>query len=393
MGISLNFTRIALRRLALVFVGLLLAACQPLNFNLPGSGPSINTRAPVPVALLVPYGSGGAGEEGLARSLENAARLAIADLDGVTIDLRVYPTGGNSDRAAAAAVKAVNDGAKIILGPVFGDAANSAGLAVANSNINVLAFSNNTRIAGGNVFVLGNTFENTAQRLVSFGASQGKTRVLVVHPNTTVGEIGRDAVLTALSRSSARSVGQVGYEASQQGVVSAVSAIADTARNNQADTIFFTSDTLGGLPLLTQMLPENRISPTQFQFMGLTRWDIPAGTLDLPGVQNGLFAMPDPALAARFAQRYNAAYGSNPHPIAGLAYDGIAAIGALVASGNSNALTRGALTQSSGFRGVNGVFRLRNDGTNERALAVARITNRAVTIVSPAPSGFGLAGF
>lgn len=393
MGIPLNFTLISLRRLALVFVGLLLAACQPLSFDSPGSGPSINTRNPVPVALLVPYGSGGAGEEGLARSLENAARLAIADLDGVVIDLRVYPTGGNSDRAAAAAVKAVNEGAKIILGPVFGDAANSAGLAVANSSINVLAFSNNTRIAGGNVFVLGNTFENTAQRLVSFGARQGKTRVLVVHPNTTVGEIGRDAVLTALSRSSASSVGQIGYEASQRGVVSAVSAIADTARDNQADTIFFTSDTLGGLPLLTQMLPENRILPTQFQFMGLTRWDIPAGTLDLPGVQNGLFAMPDPALASRFSQRYNAAYGSNPHPIAGLAYDGIAAIGALVAAGNSNALTRGALTQSSGFRGVNGVFRLRNDGTNERALAVARIANRAVTIVSPAPTGFGLAGF
>ncbi len=394
MGISFNFARSAMRRLALVFVGLVVAACQPLNFNLPGSGPTINTRDPVPVALLVPYGSGGAGEEGLARSLENAARLAIADLDGVTIDLRVYPTGGNSDRAAAAAVKAVNDGAKIILGPVFGDAANAAGLAVANGNVNVLAFSNNTRIAGGNVFVLGNTFENTASRLVSFGASQGNTRVLVVHPNTTVGEIGRDSVLSALSRSlSAASVGQVGYEASQQGVVSAVSAIADTARNNQADTIFFTSDTLGGLPLLTQMLPENRISPSEFQFMGLTRWDIPAGTLDLPGVQNGLFALPDPALAARFSQRYNAAYGSNPHPIAGLAYDGIAAIGALVASGNAGALTRSALTQSSGFRGVNGVFRLRSDGTNERALAVARIANRAVTIVSPAPTGFGLAGF
>ncbi len=391
MGISVKSTRLTLRRTALILVGCMLAACQagPLG----GNGPSINTRAPVPVALLVPYGSGGAGEEGLARSLENAARLAIADLEGVTIELSVYPTAGDANQAAAAAVQAVNEGAKIILGPVFGDAANSAGVAVASRNVNVLAFSNNTRIAGGNVFVLGNTFENTATRLIDFGVSQGNASIAVVHPTTTVGEIGRDAVLSAISNTRASSVGQVGYEASQQGVVSAIPTIADLVRDASADTIFFTSDTLGGLPLLTQMLPENRISPSEVQFMGLTRWDIPAGTLDLPGVQNGLFALPDPALTARFAQRYESAYGSAPHPIAGLAYDGIAAIGALVASGNSSALTRGALTQSSGFRGVNGVFRLMADGTNERGLAVARIVDRGVTIVSPAPTGFGSAGF
>lgn len=381
---------VALRRIGLVVLGLVLAACQPLT--LAGSGPAINTRAPIPVALLVPYGAPGAGEQSLARSLENAARLAIADLDGVQIDLRVYSTAGNAQRAAAVATQAVNEGAKILLGPVFGDAANAAGLAVASRGVNVMAFSNNTRIAGGNVFVLGNTFENTAQRLVSFGASQGNNRVLIVHPNTTVGEIGRDAVTAALGRSGAVNVGQVGYESSQQGVISAVPAIADLARDAQANTIFFTSDTLGGLPLLTQMLPENRISPTEFQFVGLTRWDIPSGTLDLPGVQNGLFALPDPALTTRFDERYRAAYGSSPHPIAGLAYDGIAAIGALAASGNSGALTRAALTQRSGFRGVNGVFRLNGDGTNERALAVARIVNRQVVIVSPAPTGFGLAG-
>ena len=375
-------------------VALVLAACQPLSLGgLGGTGPSINTKDPVPVALLVPYGSGGAGESGLARSLENAARLAINDLDGVKIDLRVYGTAGNAQRAAQVATQAVNEGAKIILGPVFGEAANAASLAVAGAGVNVLSFSNNTQIAGGNVFVLGNTYSNTANRLVSFAASQGNTRILTVHADNPTGNIGRDAILNAMSRSLATSAGTVGYEASQQGVISAVPTIAKVARESNADAIFFTSDTLGGLPLLTQMLPENRISPQQFQFIGLTRWDIPSNTLDLPGVQNGLFALPDPGLSAAFVSRYASAYGEQPHPIAGLAYDGIAAIGALVRSGNSNALTRASLTQASGFRGVNGVFRLRSDGTNERALAVARVSNRAVTIVSPAPSSFGFAGF
>jgi len=108
---------------------------------------------------------------------------------------------------------------------------------------------------------------------------------------------------------------------------------------------------------------------------------------------HGLFQVSNSTLAAQFSARYQSRYGSLPHPIAGLAYDGIAAIGALAASGNAGALTRGALTQNSGFRGVNGIFRLRGDGTNERALAVARVQNRQVTIVSAAPTSFGLAGF
>jgi len=39
------------------------------------------------------------------------------------------------------------------------------------------------------------------------------------------------------------------------------------------------------------------------------------------------------------------------------------------------------------------VFRLRPDGTNERGLAVATIADKRVQILSPAPRGFGGAGF
>ena len=73
--------------------------------------------------------------------------------------------------------------------------------------------------------------------------------------------------------------------------------------------------------------------------------------------------------------------------------DGIAAIGALVRQGKSNALTAQALTQGSGFVGVGGIFRLRSDGTNERGLAIAQIRNSQVVVIDPAPRSFGGAGF
>ena len=122
-----------------LLAGAVLAACDTMSI---GGGPSIDTSKPVPVALLVPKGSAQPGDAVLAQSLESAARLAIGDLQGVKIDLRVYDTAGNAATASTAASQAVSDGARIILGPVYAEAANAAGLAVRGKNINVLSFSN-----------------------------------------------------------------------------------------------------------------------------------------------------------------------------------------------------------------------------------------------------------
>ncbi|OCX61117.1 ABC transporter substrate-binding protein [Thioclava sp. SK-1] len=369
-----------------------LAACDPTSMPGGGTGQTINTSAPVPVALLLPAGSGSSGDETLARSLRQAAQLAISDLDGVKIDLRTYNTAGNPTQAAQMATKAVDEGAKIILGPVFAQSANAVGVAVGPRNVNVLTFSNNTQIAGGNVFVLGPTFDNTADRLIGYAKGQGKRNVLIVNEQNTAGEVGAQAIERAISRNGVKLAGKMSYPFSQQGIVQAAPTIAARAKADDVDSVFMTADAAGALPLLSQLLPEQGVSIGSKQFIGLTRWDIPPATLALPGLQGGVFALPDPNLSAQFRSRYQAAYGEAPHPIAGLAYDGIAAIGALVKAGKANALTKGALTQNSGFVGVNGIFRLRGDGTNQRGLAVAQIKNGQAVIVSPAPRSFTAAG-
>ena len=381
------------RKLALIALAAVAVAGCNLTVPGPNAGPSINTNAPVRVALLVPSGSGQSGDDVLAQSLENAARLAMSQLEGVTIDLRVYSTAGSAQQAASQATQAINNGARILLGPVYAEAANAAGVAASARNVNVLSFSNNTTIAGGNVFVLGPTFQNTANRLVSYASARGKTNMVVLHASDVAGQLGRNAVQTAASGTSTQVAAVVPYELSQQSVVATIPQVTSAVRSSGADTLFLTSTTAGALPLFAQLLPEAGLRTDEVQYVGLTRWDIPSQTLDLPGVQNGWFALPDPVLSQRFSERYQAAYGTAPHPIAGLAFDGIAAIGALVANGQSNALTGAALTQSAGFTGVSGIFRLRPDGTNERGLAVATIQNKQVVVIDPAPRSFGGAGF
>lgn len=367
-----------------------LAACDLAPTAGLGGGPRVARGEAVRVALLVPASSPEGGAI-LAQSLENAARLAARDLQGVAVDLRVYDTAGQPGRAAEVAQRAADQGAQVILGPVFAEAANAAGVTVADDGLNVLAFSNNTDIAGGNVFVLGNTFQNTANRLTRFAARRGAGNIFIVNARDPAERIGAQAIRQAIANSGARLAGRADFPLSQQGVLAAAPRIAGEIQASGADAVFLTSGTSGALPFLAELLPESGVTPASTQYIGLQRLDIPSSALSVPGLQGAWFALPDPNRADAFRARYAAAFGGQPHPIAGLAYDGVAAIGALVRQGDP--LSARALTQASGFAGTGGAFRLRPDGTIERALAVAEIRNNQVVIIDPAPGSFGGFGF
>lgn len=387
---ALRFSRKPLQLLFVLVASVTLTACQVTAPAGGASGPRVSGQT-VQVAMLLPYGSANAGDDLVARSLENAARLAISESAGVEVNLTVYNTAGNSAQAAAVARQAVSEGADIIIGPLRSDAAAAVGVAVAGNNINVLSFSNNTEIAGGNVFVLGHTYDNTARRVVSYAAAQGRNRVLVLHARNLAGEIARDAVQRAVSTSGATLTGVVSYDFSQSGVVAALPSVMSTIRSTDTNGLVITSDATGALPLFAQLLPENGLDTERTRVMGLTRWDTPPQTLELSGLQGGWFALPDPAAAASFNARYQAAHGGAPHILAAIGYDAMRAVADTAAS--QGRLGGAELTASSGFNGANGVFRLRSDGTNERAMAIAQVQNNQVAIIDPAPRRLGAAGF
>ncbi|WP_347266837.1 penicillin-binding protein activator [Paracoccus sp. (in: a-proteobacteria)] len=382
-----------LARIAALLSAMALAACEPIDLasSGPQSGPGIDPSQPVPVALLLPGGN--ADLDWLARSLANSARMAAADAQGARIDLRIYNAGADPGQAVTQAEQAVDEGAKIILGPLFADSANAVGNAMAPRGVNVLSFSNNPDIAGGNVFLLGNTFDNVADRLVRFGVRNGKRRIMLVAEDDAAGQVGARAIERAIQRNGATLAGSMTHAVSRQGIDAIVPNAAQAALSGNVDAVFLTANQGAVLPYLTDRLADAGVTSQSVQMMGLTRWDQPSARLALRGVQGGWFAIPDTALKAQFEQRYRSAYGETPHDLGSLAYDGVAAIAALVRAGKRNALTTAGLTQNSGFAGISGAFRLRRDGTSERALAVATVRNNQVVVLDPAPRSFGGFGF
>ena len=73
---------------------------------------------------------------------------------------------------------------------------------------------------------------------------------------------------------------------------------------------------------------------------------------------------------------------------AALAYDAVALVAALVKTQGAQRFSEPVLTNASGFAGIDGIFRFRPDGTNERGLAVMRVTPTGGQPISPAPKSF-----
>ena len=72
-----------------------------------------------------------------------------------------------------------------------------------------------------------------------------------------------------------------------------------------------------------------------------------------------------------------------------LAYDAVALVAALARTQGAQRFSPETLTNPSGFAGIDGLFRFRPDGTNERGLAVMKVTSGGGVAVAGSPKSFG----
>ena len=123
------------------------------------------------------------------------------------------------------------------------------------------------------------------------------------------------------------------------------------------------------------------------QLLGTGLWEDPQIFND-PQLEGAWYAGPDPTGFRNFSGRYRARYGNDPVRTASLAYDAVALVAALVKTQGKQRFSEQVLTNSSGFTGIDGLFRFRPDGTNQRGLAVMKVSPTGGQIISPPPKDF-----
>lgn len=357
----------------------LLTANSPAFFTLPNMAPD---HIPVRVGVILPFGSGTPAVKALAAAMLKSAQLALYDSGNKDIVLMTADEGATPESAAGAAVKLLDQGAEILIGPLYATSVRAISHEARDRGVPVLAFSTDRSVAGDGIYLMGFLPQNDTNRVVSFALSHGHHKLAALVPNSPYGEVTLDAMKSALTAGN----GELGpvehFYATADGILPAANRIAKT----DADAVFIPQ---GGAVLraAAPTLGASGIDPAKIKLLGTGVWNDPAN-LQEPSLDGAWFAAPDPRDDVAFNSKYREAFGTNPPSLAALSYDAVSLIAVLAKGEPYKRFTRAALADPNGFSGIDGIFRFGADGTAERGLAVLEVAPDGFHVVDPAPTTF-----
>jgi branched-chain amino acid transport system substrate-binding protein len=349
----------------------------------PPLGATIGTGE-VKAALILPLSApGNAGVAG--QAMRNAADMALAEFNAPNIQLLVKDDAGTPEAARQGAQQALDEGAEIILGPLFAQSVSFVGQVARPRNVPVIAFSTDTNVASAGVYLLSFLPESDVERTVQYAASIGKHAYAALIPDNPYGTVVEAAFKQAVARRNGQIVGLERYPHDKAGMGTPIHNIAQASA--RADALFI-PDGGDAVPDVVATLTADGVNTKRLQLLGTGLWDDPR-IYAAPALEGGLFAAPDAAGYRNFVTRYRNRYKQDPVRTATLAYDAVALVAALVKTQGAQRFSQQTLTNPSGFSGIDGLFRFRPDGTNERGLAVLKVTAAGPQTASPPPKSFG----
>jgi Periplasmic binding protein len=346
----------------------------------PQQEPTAVGSGQVKVGLILPLSA--AGNAGVAaQSMKNAAEMALAEFQNPNIQLLVKDDAGSPQGASAAAQQAVSEGAEIILGPLFAASVPAVAQVARARGISVIAFSTDSSVAGRGVYLLSFLPESDVNRIVDYASGTGKRSFAGLVPDNAYGNV----VEAAFKQAAGRRGRVVAFEKYSGDRATPARAVAQTL--GSADALMIADD--GDSVVATaDALTAAGSNLRNIQMLGTGLWDNPR-VFASQSLQGGLYAAPDPAGFRAFSGRYRQRFGSEPVRTSTLAYDAVALMAALARTQGPSRFAPETLTNPSGFAGIDGLFRFRSDGTNERGLAVMKVTTGGGVPVAGSPKSFG----
>src|ERR1700751_2062370 len=169
----------------------------------PQQEPTAVGSGQVKIGLILPLSA--AGNAGVAaQSMKNAAEMALAEFQNPNIQLLIKDDSGSPQGAQQGAQQAVDEGAEIILGPLFAMSVPPTAQVARSRNISIIAFSTDSSIAGPGVYLLSFLPESDVNRIVDYSASIGKKSFAALLPENAYGNVVEAAFKTAVSRRGGR---------------------------------------------------------------------------------------------------------------------------------------------------------------------------------------------
>ena len=367
---------------------------------------------PVRVAILLPLTG---QHSSLGKSMFNAAQMAMFDVGHDSFELIPHDTKGSPEGARIAAQAAIKEKAQLVLGPVFANAVRAAKPILRSGNINMIAFSTNWHLAGGNTFIMGFLPFDQIERITGYVASRNLNNIAVIAPQTNYGNAVISAYRSAAPRYGLKTTDITTFHPQSSNLAPTIRSFTKyderTAQANTAANIIAskqeTKINLRQIPppfdailmpvggdlarSISNLLSHYDIIPNQVRRLGTGLMD-DAGLASENSLDGAWFAAPSPNTRKSFEQRFLSLYDYNSPRLSSLAYDATALSAILAQRGLQTnghpSFDKRSISNPNGFAGVDGIFRFRPDGTAERGLAILGFKHGKITIIDSAPTTF-----
>jgi branched-chain amino acid transport system substrate-binding protein len=378
------------RSLAVAGAAALVAGCQVIpKTETVSTGPVVDDRpAPTPtalptddtrhrVALLVPM-SGQTSAVG--QALANATTMALLDSNANNLRITTYDTGTGAREAAR---QAVVDGNKLIIGPLLSRNVAAVQAQARPAGVPTLSFSNDTTVASPDVFLMGYIPEQSVARSVEYARARGSNQFAALVPQGDYGERSLAALRDSLAIYGGQLIGQETYE---RGNTSIVSAAQRLRTKGGYDTVLIAD----GPRLAMQAAGELKRDGAQgTRLLGTELWSGEGSLTRSSAIDGSLFSAVSDRRFKRFADSYEARFGTKPYRIATLGYDTVLLTLGIARNWQvGDAFPKQRLFAPGGFVGLDGAFRFGPDGVAQRALEVRQVNGGEITEVDAAPARF-----
>lgn len=370
------------------------------------------------VGVLLPL-SGDASRYG--QGLKNATMLALEDAKNPNLILQYYDTKSTPEGARTAVTNALNQSTQVIIGPLKSSEVRAIAEETTSRHVPVIAFSTSEEVLQPNVYTLGLLVDEQVNRIVTFAANKGRSRLALLLPDNATGIAVAKAAIKSAQHNQINVTRIAFYQPNTTDFSDILKKMTDygtrsgrmermkkslQAKANQGDESakkalkrVSTHDTLGEVDFDMVLIPETGaklksaismfgyydVFAPDVKFLGTSIWE--SSKLNNETTILGSWY---PAMSRNhsnyFANKYAFVYGEKPQALYSLAYDAVALSNAL-AHQKSGDLTA-VITNPDGYVGINGMFRLFENGYNQHSMDIIEVRKTGDVVIDQAPKRF-----
>ena len=416
------------KKFSLCFVCLSLVACSSTkNQTITGSdtettfseaveGINISANNSFRVAVLLPL-TGVAAKQG--QGLKKATMLALEDVKNPNLILQYYDTKSSESGARIAAENAISQQSNLIVGPLMSSEVQAISNETIYKGVPVIAFSTSQEILQPTIYTLGLLVEEQVNRIITYAAeNKNKKHFALLLPDNSNGIAVAKAALKSAQINNVNITVVGFYPPSTSNFSNIIKDMTDYERRsgnlNKLKNSLQTQANRGNVPArnaLERLASKESIGAIKFdaviipesgaklvsaismfsyydaaypqvQFLGTSVWEN-SNLNNESMVAKSLYPSLSRPHSAYFANKYSSTFAESPSVLYSFAYDAIALANELSKQDTDD--LNSAITSPEGYAGINGSFRLFEDGSNQHSLNIMEVRptgDVAVDVVS-----------